>query len=139
MENILFDSEEFKNSDIYSNFIKENSGNGVLKVQAYTANQAFPLADVFIKVFKEIDGQKVLFFSGKTDSSGIIDNISLPAVPAKEDVNKQEDIVYTTYDIEATYPKSNVKRNYQVSIFDNIKVIQPIRIPITTLIEGETN
>lgn len=139
MEDILFDSEEFKNSDIYSNFIKENSGNGVLKVQAYTANQAFPLADVFIKVFKEIDGQKVLFFSGKTDSSGIIDNISLPAVPAKEDVNKQEDIVYTTYDIEATYPKSNVKRNYQVSIFDNIKVIQPIRIPITTLIEGETN
>lgn len=139
MENILFDSEEFKNSDIYSNFIKENSGNGVLKVQAYTANQAFPLADVFIKVFKEIDGQKVLFFSGKTDSSGIIDNISLPAVPAKEDVNKQEDIVYTTYDIEATYPKSNVKRNYQVSIFDNIKVIQPIRIPITTLIEGEAN
>lgn len=139
MKEILFDSQEFKESSDYANFIKENSGEGILKIQAYTANQAYPLEGVNIKIFKEINGNKVIFFSGKTDSSGIIDNINLPAKPAKEFVNEKADIVYTVYEIEATYPKNNIKKNYQVSIYDNIKVIQPIRIPINTLIEGDGN
>ena len=139
MKEILFDSQEFKESSDYTNFVKENSGEGILKIQAYTANQAYPLEGVDIKIFKEINGNKVIFFSGKTDSSGIIDNINLPARPAKEFVNEKADIVYTVYEIEATYPKNNIKKNYQVSIYDNIKVIQPIRILINTLIEGDGN
>lgn len=139
MEEILFDSEEFKNSESYSNFMKDNSGEGILKIQAYTANQAFPLEGVAIDISKVIDGNKVIFFSGVTDSSGIIDDIHLPTVPVKEDVNEKADIVYTTYDVVATYPKNNIRKEYQIAIFDNIKVIQPIRIPITTLIEGEHN
>ena len=30
-----------------------------------------------------------------------------------------DDIVYTNYDVIATYPKSNVRREYEISIFDN--------------------
>ena len=139
MKEILFDSQEFKESSDYTNFVKENSGEGILKIQAYTANQAYPLEGVDIKIFKEINGNKVIFFSGKTDSSGIIDNINLPARPAKEFVNEKADIVYTVYEIEATYPKKNIKKKYQVTNYYNIKVIQPIRIPINTLIEGDGN
>lgn len=139
MEEILFNSEEFKNSEDYSKFMSENGGEGILKVQVFTANQAFPLADVSIEVSKDINGKRVIFFSGKTDSSGIVDDIVLPTIPSKEDVTSKEDIVYTTYDLVATYPKNDVKKTFEVSIFDNIKVIQPIRIPITNLIEGEQN
>ena len=45
MDFILFDSEEFKNSVDYFDFVEENSGNGILKIQAFTANQAYPLKD----------------------------------------------------------------------------------------------
>ena len=137
MDYILFDSEEFRNSSDYFDFVGENSGKGTLKIQAFTANQAYPLKDVKIEVFKDVNGQKVLFFSGITDDSGIIDDIVLPTKPGIVDVNSVDDIVYTNYDVIATYPKSNVRREYEISIFDNLKVIQPIRIPILNLVDGD--
>jgi len=137
MDFILFDSEEFKNSVDYFDFVEENSGSGILKIQAFTANQAYPLKDVKIEVFKDVNGKKVLFFSGVTDDSGIIDDIVLPTKPGIVDVNSVDDIVYTNYEVVATYPKSNIKRVYEISIFDNLKVIQPIRIPILNLVEGD--
>ena len=137
MDYILFDSEEFRNSSDYFDFVGENSGNGTLKIQAFTANQAYPLKDVKVEVFKDVNGQKVLFFSGITDDSGIIDDIVLPTKPGIVDVNSVDDIVYTNYDVIATYPKSNVRREYEISIFDNLKVIQPIRIPNLNLVDGD--
>ena len=139
MDYILFDSEEFKTSQDYFDFIEENNALGTLKVQAFTANQAYPLKGVNIEVFKDINGKNVLFFSGVTDDSGIIDDISLPTKPSKEEIESADDIVYTTYKVVATYPKSNVRREYELAIFDNLKVIQPIRIPIINLIEGDQN
>lgn len=139
MDYILFNSEEFMKSQGYFDFIEENSGEGLLKVQAFTANQAYPLEGVNIEVYKNINGNNVLFFSGVTDTSGIIDNIVLPAKPSVDDVNSVDDIVFTNYNLIATYPKSNMKREFEVSIFDNLKVIQPIRIPIISLIEGDQN
>lgn len=139
MDYILFDNEEFMKSQDYFDFIEENSGEGLLKVQAFTANQAYPVEGVNIEVYKNINGNNVLFFSGVTDTSGIIDNIVLPAKPSVDDVNSVEDIVFTNYNLIATYPKSNMKREFEVSIFDNLKVIQPIRIPIISLIEGDQN
>ena len=47
------------------------------------------------------------------------------------------DIIYTTYDLVASYPKYNLDRKYDVSIFDDIKVIQPVVFSIDNLIEGE--
>ena len=139
MEEWNFDSEEFENSEAYKNFMSENSTEGMLKIQAYTANQAYPLEGVEIEVSKEIDGKKIIFFTGTTDSSGIIDDIMLPTVRSKEDINSKDDILYTKYHITANYPRSHVKKEYDVAMFDSIKIIQPIRIPITTLIEGDEN
>jgi hypothetical protein len=139
MNYLLFDSDEFKTSEDYYDFIGENSEVGTLKIQAYTANQAFPLEGVIIEVFKEINGKNVLFFSGTTDSSGIVDNIVLPTKPGKDEVISPDDIVYAEYVLVATYPKSNVRREYEIAIFDNLKIIQPIRIPIVNLLEGEQN
>ena len=36
-----FDSEEFKDSSIYKNFININDGKGLLKIEASTANEAY--------------------------------------------------------------------------------------------------
>lgn len=137
MKEIFFDSTEFKNSDAYSDFMNENKGSGILKVQAYTANQAFPLEGVIIEVYEDIGDQRVIFFRGVTDNSGIIDNIILPTKKSKEDILSSDDILYTRYKINATYPNSNIDKTYEVGIFDDIKIIQPIRIPITSFIEGD--
>ena len=135
MNEILYDSEEFNNNEGCCNFMELNDGFGILKVQVATTNDAYPLSGVNIIITKYIDGKEVVFFKGITDESGIIDNIKLPAVPTKEEIMQESDIAYTVYNLKAVYPKNNFEKIYDISIFDNIKVIQPIRIPIS-MIEG---
>ena len=71
--------------------------------------------------------KELFFFNGDTDSSGIIDNISLPTKEVKKEVESASDIMSTDYIIEAKYPKTGVAQDYIVSIYDDLKVIQPIK------------
>ena len=70
--------EEFKKTDSYKNYITENPSTGTLKVEVFTAYKAIPIPDTEILITKDIDEYKVLFFRGKTDSSGMISNIEDP-------------------------------------------------------------
>ena len=135
----FFDSEEFKSSSIYKKFININNGKGILKVESSTASEAYPLEGVEVTISKILDGSKVIFYKGNTNSSGIIDGIILPTREIDGEVENVSDIVFTTYDLEAKYPKYNMEKQYDVSIFDDIKVIQPITFSINDLIEGEEN
>ena len=85
---------------------------------------------------KTINGEKVIFFQGVTDSSGIIDQILLPAKVPKKVVEQASDVIFTMYTVTAKYPYSNLKRVYEVGIFDNIKVIQPIKFSAMNIMEG---
>ena len=76
MENSI-SLEQFKTIPEYQEFIKENPETGLLKVQAFTADQAIPLPNTKIFITKQIGDNDVLFFSGETNSSGIIDKIEL--------------------------------------------------------------
>ena len=136
---IFFDSEEFKDSSTYKNFININNGKGLLKIEASTANEAYPLEGVEIIISKKLDGNNVIFYKGVTNNSGIIDGIVLPTRKIENEVEDVSDIVFTTYDLKANYPKYNMNKMYDVSIFDDIKVIQPITISVSELIEGEEN
>ena len=39
----------------------------------------------------------------------------------------------------ATYSKYDLDKTYDVSIFDDIKVIQPITFPVNDLMDGDNN
>ena len=132
-----FDSEEFKESAIYKNFISINNAKGLLKIEASTASGAYPLKDVDIVISKMIDGSKIIFFKGKTNDSGVIESIVLPTREVKNEVNDASDILYTTYDLEAIDNEYGLSKNYNVSIFDNVKVIQPVTFTINELMDGE--
>ena len=132
-----FDSDSFKDTAMYKNFMNINSANGILKVEAYTASHAYPLQDVSITISKSFGEDKVIFFEGKTNTSGIIDNIILPTSKFKNDILDASDISFTTYDLVAKYDKYNLEKKYDVSIFDNIKVIQPITFPIDEFVDGD--
>lgn len=58
----LVSFEEFKKTESYQEFIKENPSTGRLKVEVFTAYQAIPIPDTDIIITKDIDGKKVLFF-----------------------------------------------------------------------------
>lgn len=136
---LYFDSEEFKNSSTYKNFININNGKGILRVEASTASEAYPLKEVEVIISKKLDGNKIIFYKGVTNDSGIIDGIILPTREMNSEVEDASDILFTTYDLEAKYPKYGLEKMYDVSIFDDVKVIQPITFPVTDLIEGEQN
>lgn len=59
MNNKTFDTEK------YPDFTNSNSGVGTLKIQAFVADQAYPVENVDIEISKEINGDKVIFLPGK--------------------------------------------------------------------------
>lgn len=111
------------NTKEYQNFINNNPGKGNLKVRAYAASEALPVSGLKIEVSTMIDNKKVLFFEGITDSSGMIETISLPA--PKLNINNLEIPNTTKYEIDAFFEDSS-KRIFYVDMYDGICVVQNI-------------
>ena len=108
----------FYNPMEFTSFSLENTGIGKLKIRAYAANEALPVEGLHIVVTSKIDDKDVIFFDGKTDSSGLIEVIELPA-PKNDDnmiIPKT-----TTYMIIV-----DSKDKYVVDMYDGICVVQNI-------------
>lgn len=124
MNTFKFNDINFTNSQSYKNFINNNSSKGTLNIRAYAANEAIPMSDVKVIVSKVIDNNKIIFFEGKTNNSGIINKIELPAPKPLE--SNLETPNSTEYDIEAIYDSTDLV--YRVKIYANIIVLQSINI-----------
>ncbi len=124
--NYTINDEIIKNSDEYKNFMRRNSGYGTLNVRAYAANQAIPISNMRIIVTTLIGDKNVIFFEGRTNSSGVIEGITLPA-PRINDGNLDAPIGLE-YKINAYYEPDNIGRVYSIKIYENISVIQNISI-----------
>ena len=114
----------FVNSELYRSFINENPGLGFLKIRAYAASQAVPISGLSVVVSRDIGDNRVIFFEGVTNDSGVIERISLPA-PRMSSDNMIAPIL-STYDISTTYEGES--RTYKVNIYDNIYVVQNINV-----------
>ena len=129
--------EEFKKSESYQKFIEENPSTGNLKVEVFTAYKAIPIPDTRILVTKDIDGKKVLFFSGLTDSSGMISDIELPSPEENTNFKPGDDAEYAMYDVTAIHEGYERIKKYDVAIFGNTGVIQYIKMIPEVDMEGE--
>ena len=116
--------KDFLNSEVYKSFINSNSGVGFLKIRAYAASGAVPISGLSIVVSKDIGGNKVIFFEGVTNDSGVIERISLPA--PRIDSDNLVSPILTTYDISAVYEGEN--KLYRVNVYDGIYVVQNINL-----------
>lgn len=121
---VNINDENFKNSEVYQNFLKNNPATGNLIIRAYAANEAIPIRNMRVIVSLEIDEYNVIFFDGVTDDSGMIRKLSLPA-PGYNPNNLVAPL-FTTYDVSANY--MNLNYNYKVNIYDNICVVQNINV-----------
>lgn len=126
--------EEFKNLDLYQDFIRDNPDVGYLKVQVFTAYGAIPIADTAILITKDIEEYRVVFFQGKTDSSGIISGIALPA-PAMV-TTSEETPVYTVYDMTAVNEGYETLKTYSIGMFGGVNVIQYVKMMPEVNLEG---
>ena len=134
MNTYYFYDNNFINTDIYKSFIEENPGIGNLKIRAYAANSAIPIKGLKIVVSKIVDNNNIIFFEGYTDSSGIIEKISLPAPKQNLDnMIKPNNIIYT---ITATYIPDSTIENFQARIYDGVCVIQDINIVPKMIVGG---
>lgn len=126
--------EEFKNTDLYEDFIKENDDTGNLKVQAFTAYGAIPIPDTNIVVYKDIEEYRIVFFQGVTDSSGIISNIVLPA--PKMVTSNEETPIYTIYNMTAFNEGYESLKSYTIGMLGGVNVIQYVKMMPEVNLEG---
>ena len=126
MNTYYFNDENFVNTSLYRDFIEENPSQGYLKIRAYAANQAIPINGLKVVVSKNVEGNKVIFFEGYTNDSGVIERINLPAPELNS--NNLDIPNKATYDINTTYIPDNINRQYKVNIYDGIYVVQNIYI-----------
>lgn len=128
--------EEFKNTDLYEDFIKENNDVGNLKVQVFTAYGAIPVPDTNIVVYKDIEEYRIIFFQGVTDSSGIISDIVLPA--PKMVTSNEEAPIYTIYNMTAFNTGYETLKNFSIGMLGGVNVIQYVKmLPDINTLEGE--
>lgn len=136
---MLISYEDFKKTPEYAAFIKENPDFGNLKVQAFTAYGAIPIPNTDILITKDIGGYQVTFFKGKTDSSGMISDIKLPA-PATSIPNYDIPLNYTVYDLTAIHTGYEEIKKYSIGMFGGIGIIQYVKMnPEINLEEGNNN
>ena len=118
--------QNFINSVTYQQFIRQNPSQGYLKIRAFAANQAIPISGLKVIVSTIIDNDNVIFFFFFTNSSGVIENIILPAPKLNpNDLDVPNSIIY---DVSITYMPDNFNQTYKVNIYENLGVIQNINI-----------
>ena len=116
----------FINSNLYKQYIKDNPKVGFLKIRAYAASEAIPISGLSVTVSKVINGNNIIFFEGITDKSGIIEEIALPTPTLKsDDLIAPNGVEYT---INTLYKKDNIEGTYKVNIYENVYVVQTVRI-----------
>lgn len=135
----LITYDEFKQTSDYQQFIKENSDVGYLKVMTFTAYQAIPVENVEILITRDIGDKKVIFFRGVTNSSGIIDNIELPAPVSGYNIKDYQTSNYTIYDLTAIRTDYETIKKYSIGMFGGIKIIQYVKMVPNINMEGMNN
>ena len=119
-----FNDLTFKNSTIYQEFINENPATGYLKIRASAASSAIPIEGMKINVNTVFEDNKIIFFEGVTDSSGMIEKLTLPAPT----LNPNDLIApkSTIYNIDTEY--NGNKNSYTARMYEWLCVMQNINV-----------
>lgn len=120
------ETEKLQNNTAYQSFLTNNPSTGTLKVRVSSINKALPVSGVDIVVSKMIGDDLIVFFEGKTDESGMVENIKLPTPIG----NPNDEIApeFTTYQLQATYLKEKFDKIYDIALCCGVSVIQNINI-----------
>jgi len=110
----------------FEDFSKENPAKGMLRVQAFAAQQAFPITNARVEVEKDFEDGTHRFIEAYTDINGIVENITLPTKEKSLSQSPNGTIPYTTYTVRVSHPLFSPLTFCQVPVFDAIESLQPV-------------
>ncbi len=110
----------------FEEFSQDNPARGMLRVQAFAAQQAFPIVNAKIEVEKDFSDGTHTFAEAYTDINGVVENITLPTKDKSLSQQPGGVIPYTTYTVRVTHPHFAPTEFCQVPIFDGIESLQPV-------------
>lgn len=126
----------------FDEFKGECNKRGILLVETYSSNGLYPVGNSRVIVYKEIDGEKYYIYDSHTDSSGILDNLQLPAPDKSLSETEQGSCglaPYATYDIFVSHPGFISTYLENVPIFDSTVSIQSVEMLPTVSGEQDPN
>ena len=110
----------------FEEFERENPARGMLRIQAFAAQQAFPVVNAKIEVEKEFEDGTHTFAEAYTDINGVVENITLPTKDKSLSQAPGGVIPYTTYTVKVSHPHFAPIVFCEVPIFDGIESLQPV-------------
>lgn len=115
----------------FDKFKSECNKRGTLRVKTYSSNGLYPVGNSRVVVYKEIDGEKYYIYDSHTDSSGILDNLLLPAPDKSLSQTEQGTggpAPCATYSIFVSRPGFVDTHLENVPIFDSTVSIQSVEM-----------
>lgn len=114
-------------------FTLSHPDRGTLRVQVSTARGTFPVPEAAVTVTRSFGSESQILYRGITNISGILEGLSLPALP---DSYSQEAATArqsgTEYQVSVYHPDFLPVNGRPVTIFSNIETILPVTLePVT--------
>lgn len=139
---IFVDPQTLKNNNLastntpsamqrFNEFKGERNKRGILRVETYSSNGLYPVGNSRVVVYKEIGGEKYYIYDSHTDSSGILDNLQLPAPDKSLSETEQGSgglAPYATYDLFVSHPGFVSTYFENIPIFDSTVSIQSVEM-----------
>lgn len=102
-------------------------GQGLLKVQVFSAKGAFPVENASVIVKQGDKNSSHIIFSGVTDKSGIVEGIKLPALAESLSQNYETaENSGTDYLVSVRHPNFLPVNDRVVTAYDTIETILPV-------------
>ena len=102
---------------------------GTLRLQVSTARGTFPVAEAAITVTRSFGGVSQILYRGITDRSGILDGLSLPALPSSYAQNAATaDQSGTDYQVSIYHPDYVPVNDRPITIFADIETVLPVML-----------
>ncbi len=109
-------------------FKAENTGEGTMKIQAYSGRGSFPVVNARVVISKDFTEGTHVFYDEMTDVSGIVEPVRLSTPPSENATRTNEVPVLSTYTIKVTHPYYITTVYKNVPVFDGIMSIQPVNM-----------
>lgn len=112
----------------YEEFMRQNTDEGVLRVQASAGGQSIPLSNVNIVVYRDFADGRHIFYTVVTNADGVADGMILPAPPRVNSVEGNGQSPFASYVVTADREGLRGQTIENVPIFSGVKSIQPVNL-----------
>lgn len=125
--------EAFPSQLSLPDFLQAHPEQGRLRIQVSSGGGAFPVAGARVEVFRLFGGLKHPFYQGSTDISGVVTDITLPALPPAWSQSADTAASSgTDYLVTVEHPLFVSLMEQPVTVFARIETILPVLLEPTT-------